>query len=235
MTVVPGFAAADPRSSRRRREARRLRGTPRRHHRRGSDRVQVGDEGPRARCGAAPRWRRQPRSGAGRHDERTIRDAAIDLVERGQQLDPLARRAVRGLRPSPWRRRSIPRRRTRGRARSHGARADDPDRGHPRAYSPAPVTTAARRLRLRPAPVAQWTERRTSNPRVGGSNPPGRIRIYAESRLGRRHSRAGGHQNGQREPGAGGDIDQLERGRIPVRRRSIVGAGVSVCGHHLRP
>ena len=25
------------------------------------------------------------------------------------------------------------------------------------------------------APVAQWTERRTSNPRVGGSNPPGRI------------------------------------------------------------
>jgi hypothetical protein len=25
------------------------------------------------------------------------------------------------------------------------------------------------------APVAQWTERRTSNPRVGGSNPPGRM------------------------------------------------------------
>ena len=27
------------------------------------------------------------------------------------------------------------------------------------------------------APVAQWTERRTSNPRVGGSNPPGRIAL----------------------------------------------------------
>ena len=26
------------------------------------------------------------------------------------------------------------------------------------------------------APVAQWTERRTSNPRVGGSNPPGRMK-----------------------------------------------------------
>ena len=32
------------------------------------------------------------------------------------------------------------------------------------------------RLPSRRAPVAQWTERRTSNPRVGGSNPPGRIK-----------------------------------------------------------
>jgi len=30
-------------------------------------------------------------------------------------------------------------------------------------------------LRLRQAPVAQRTERRTSNPRVGGSNPPGGV------------------------------------------------------------
>ena len=32
---------------------------------------------------------------------------------------------------------------------------------------------------LSSAPVAQWTERRTSNPRVGGSNPPGRIEVPA--------------------------------------------------------
>ena len=32
------------------------------------------------------------------------------------------------------------------------------------------------------APVAQWTERRTSNPLVGGSNPPGRIDVLAQMR-----------------------------------------------------
>src|SRR5919108_1821121 len=36
-------------------------------------------------------------------------------------------------------------------------------------------TQPSRRLPSPHAPVAQWTERRTSNPRVGGSNPPGRI------------------------------------------------------------
>src|SRR5689334_3791623 len=36
---------------------------------------------------------------------------------------------------------------------------------------PGPACTLTRP----PAPVAQWTERRTSNPRVGGSNPPRRI------------------------------------------------------------
>ena len=38
----------------------------------------------------------------------------------------------------------------------------------------------------RRAPVAQGTERRTSNPRVGGSNPPGRIRLPANAGLVRR-------------------------------------------------
>ena len=37
----------------------------------------------------------------------------------------------------------------------------------------------ARRLPCQRAPVAQWTERRTSNPRVAGSNPAGRIEVPA--------------------------------------------------------
>ena len=37
------------------------------------------------------------------------------------------------------------------------------------------------RLPSRRAPVAQWTERRTSNPRVAGSNPPGRIKLPANT------------------------------------------------------
>jgi hypothetical protein len=54
---------------------------------------------------------------------------------------------------------------------------------------------AARKVRRYPsphAPVAQGTERRTSNPRVGGSNPPGRVsnscseEFLGSSREGRR-------------------------------------------------
>jgi hypothetical protein len=47
-------------------------------------------------------------------------------------------------------------------------------------YAVAPPHSGSRNalFRLLPsvrAPVAQWTERRTSNPRVGGSNPPRRV------------------------------------------------------------
>src|SRR5207249_12047345 len=38
---------------------------------------------------------------------------------------------------------------------------------------------ACGRLPCLRAPVAQWTERRTSNPRVAGSNPAGRIPVVA--------------------------------------------------------
>ena len=33
-------------------------------------------------------------------------------------------------------------------------------------------------LRINGAPVAQWIERWTSNPKVGGSNPSGRTSFY---------------------------------------------------------
>ena len=39
------------------------------------------------------------------------------------------------------------------------------------------------RYPLSPAPVAQWTERRPSKPRVGGSNPPRRIAAGSPPRL----------------------------------------------------
>ena len=58
-----------------------------------------------------------------------------------------------------------------------------------------PTDTGRRRARVYPAshaPVAQGTERRTSNPRVGGSNPPGRIGRRARRGRGdgERHRRA---------------------------------------------
>src|SRR3954471_4416706 len=37
---------------------------------------------------------------------------------------------------------------------------------------------------LSPAPVAQWTERRPSKPRVGGSNTPRRMRCYSVAACG---------------------------------------------------
>lgn len=49
-------------------------------------------------------------------------------------------------------------------------------------------------VNTRPGPVAQWLERRTHNPLVGGSNPSGPI-----PPVGRQLSRAGGGEDGLAE------------------------------------
>ena len=63
--------------------------------------------------------------------------------------------------------------------RAHRPGTDDADRDHAASLLAPPGGRRAGRLPYEHAPVAQWTERRTSNPRVGGSNPPGRIELPA--------------------------------------------------------
>ena len=53
---------------------------------------------------------------------------------------------------------------------------------------PGNADRPACRLPSRRAPVAQWTERRTSNPRVAGSNPAGRMKLPANLRISSIHS-----------------------------------------------
>ena len=62
-------------------------------------------------------------------------------------------------------------------------------------------------LRCVRAPVAQWTERRTSNPRVGGSNPPRRTykapATWSPASSRRSRPGVGGQRRGQRAAFAG--------------------------------
>src|SRR3954467_5814335 len=75
-------------------------------------------------------------------------------------------------------------------------------------------------LPFRHAPVAQWTERRTSNPRVGGSNPPGRIDGPAGS-IGSDALPSGGRAGGTvaRGGGQGSSTRGGGRGRRPAPPR----------------
>jgi hypothetical protein len=50
----------------------------------------------------------------------------------------------------------------------------------------------------RSAPVAQWTERRTSNPRVAGSNPARRTSLFMRKALDVGQFPARGHFFGRR-------------------------------------
>src|SRR6201997_4905303 len=56
----------------------------------------------------------------------------------------------------------------------------DAARNEQRVVAAGPGTRSSAAVPSVAAPVAQWTERRTSNPRVGGSNPPGRVSDRAE-------------------------------------------------------
>ncbi len=144
-------------------------------HRGGRGRVQVGDE--RRGAGAAGSGRDVPRDRArlpGRHDREDDPGGVDHVVQAGEDFETgRGREPPRSLAP-PGQRGHDPRA-SGGVRRADGAPhrpgPDEPDRDdHAGTIIPRnpPIPCSS-------APVAQWTERRTSNPRVGGSNPPGRI------------------------------------------------------------
>ena len=108
--------------------------------------------------------------------ERIVSETATTSSSVGRSSIPSANCAVRALRPAIVRNdprapggEDAPDRGT------HRTGADDADRDHAASLLRERPQRPCRPITLRRAPVAQWTERRTSNPRVGGSNPPGRI------------------------------------------------------------
>ena len=119
-----------------------------------------------------PRPRAQHRAGRSRG---SMSEAATTSSSVGSSSMPSASCAVRALRPSiVATTRAPPAARTRPTAAPIAPGLTMPTVITRRAYSASDRNGRAGRLRYDDAPVAQWTERRTSNPRVGGSNPPGR-------------------------------------------------------------